>query len=361
MVDAKTLFNLSDCCQHKIPEVTVTIDSELLEKIKWNRIGGIAAANIFGTEQYRLAEKERTEMEELANASMRKTEMFLKNMSYLCQVLKQANFSYALLKGAYLTTKLYKKGNRTSNDIDMLIHGKEVGKVDRLLKEHGFVQGYVNPEGELVPATRKQIVMSKLNYGETVPYVKLQEERLLSIDINFSIDYKPPKTDLVLDHMLSQVKEVAYGEDSFYTLDEYDFLIHLCCHQFKEAVIFDYFHRQKDIMLYKYSDMNLLFHHYDTNFSYQKLLERMQFYGLEAQCYYCFDLLRKIYPSINNLEGFSWLMKELEPEDKSYLKRIIDPPARKAYRYQEEPEVWFVADEREKFLEEIPWKDEYLI
>lgn len=361
MVDVKKLFNLSDCCEHKIPEKAVTIDDKLLDKLIWNRVIGIAADNICCTENYILTEEGQIRLKEAKQKEIDRTEVFLKNMVYLCQLLKEADFSYALLKGAYLTTTLYKKGNRTSNDIDILVSDKDVGKVDRLLKKYDFIQGYINAEGVVIPATRKEIIMSKLNYGETVPYVKIQDGEFLELDINFSIDYKPLENDKIMGNMLSHTIKIAYAESSFYTLDAYDFLIHLCCHQFKEAIIFYYFQGQKDIMLYKYSDMNLLFHHYDTNFSYQKLLERMQFYGLEAQCYYCFDLLRKIYPSVGDLEGFSWLMKELEPEDKAYLKRIIDPPARKAYRYQEEPEVWFVAEEREKCLEEIPWKDEYLI
>lgn len=96
-----------------------------------------------------------------------------------------------MLKGAYLCAH-YPDGYRTSNDVDLLVLPKDVTTIGNLLARSGFRQGNIR-NGEFIPATRQEIIESKMMRGETVPYIKevdLTFMKFFKVDINFSLDYK---------------------------------------------------------------------------------------------------------------------------------------------------------------------------
>ena len=105
--------------------------------------------------------------------------------------MDKADFPYALLKGALLT-QMYPKGLRTSNDIDILLEHNDITPFATLLKMDGFLQGNIR-NGHFVPATRRDIVSSRMNRGETVPFIKkvsFPKMEYLELDINFSLDFQ---------------------------------------------------------------------------------------------------------------------------------------------------------------------------
>ncbi len=133
-------------------------------------------------------------------------------ISFVSELLSACNVNYAMLKGAYLCGK-YPAEIRTSNDIDLLINPVDVGLVGTKLKAAGFKQGYIQNE-EFIPATREQIISSKMSRGETVPYIKeikLPFIKYLEVDINFSLDYKNSNT-AEFEKMLYRIVEKNQGE-----------------------------------------------------------------------------------------------------------------------------------------------------
>ncbi len=118
-------------------------------------------------------------------------------INHVEEALSKCGAKYAMLKGAYLC-KAYPEGFRTSNDIDLLVHPKDVTEIGNALLSAGFKQGNVR-NGSFIPATRKEIIESKMMRGETVPYIKeigISGMQFLEVDINFSLDYKPGDTML---------------------------------------------------------------------------------------------------------------------------------------------------------------------
>lgn len=103
--------------------------------------------------------------------NVRKTKDYIDNVKYIGTIMSEASFNYALLKGAYLATKVYEIGNRTSNDIDIFLHSSDLTECQEILEKNGFIQGYF-ANGEIIPATRREILMARMNYGETVPFLK---------------------------------------------------------------------------------------------------------------------------------------------------------------------------------------------
>lgn len=98
-----------------------------------------------------------------------KNKSFFRCAEYIEDILSRCGCLYAMLKGAYLC-KRYPEGYRTSNDIDLLVHPSDVTEIGNVLSEAGFRQGNVRG-GKFVPASRKEIIESKMLRGETVPYI----------------------------------------------------------------------------------------------------------------------------------------------------------------------------------------------
>lgn len=66
---------------------------------------------------------------------------------------------------------------------------QDIDKVIAILKKEDFIQGEVR-EGELVPATKKEILFSRLNTYEIVPLIKRLDDSHLpfhEMDINFKL------------------------------------------------------------------------------------------------------------------------------------------------------------------------------
>ena len=183
--------------------------------------------------------------------NVQRNESFKKCISMLCEILNQDECKVAMLKGAYLCTH-YPDGYRTSNDVDLLVHPKDVTAIGSRLFDAGFRQGNVR-NGEFVAATRQEIIESKMLRGETVPYIKevnLPFMKFFEVDINFSLDYKSGDEGTLSD-MLSRVSIKNEKELSIPTLDDADFFIHLCTHLYKEATTLAWIKMHRDMTLYK--------------------------------------------------------------------------------------------------------------
>ena len=220
---------------------------------------------------------------------------FIYKMRYLSLLLKDLPCQYALLKGAYLTTKLYPKGKRTSNDIDILINGSDLTVLQERLLEDGFIQGEISESGDIKKASRRDIIMSRMNYGETIPFVKMiSKDVKLEVDVNFSLDYKPDTSDDV-ENMLRKTVMICFGDFSFYTLCPEDFIIHLCCHLYKEATVVNWVKDRRDLMLYKFSDINVFLHTFRNEDFFAKLVDRIHELKLEKRMLlYLFEFRRSI-------------------------------------------------------------------
>ena len=217
--------------------------------------------------------------------NIQKNESFRKCITMLSAILSSCDCKVAMLKGAYLCTH-YPNGYRTSNDVDLLVLPKDVTTVGRALTSAGFSQGNIRND-EFIPATRQEIIESKMMRGETIPYVKevnLPFMKFFEVDINFSLDYKNGKEDILSD-MLSNVCIKTEKEISISTLDDADFFIHLCAHLHKEATTLPWIEMHRDMTLYKYCDIYLLLSEM-TDKALQRIFERATALGMEKVCAY---------------------------------------------------------------------------
>ncbi len=117
---------------------------------------------------------------------MERTISYRNSVADLSGILTGIPIRYAALKGAYLCS-MYPIGLRTSNDIDILVDKNDIGIITERLLANRFKQGYIK-NASFLPATRAEIISSRMNRGETVPFVLEREDvkmRYLEVDVNF--------------------------------------------------------------------------------------------------------------------------------------------------------------------------------
>ena len=249
----------------------------------------------------------------------------------LSEILALCDCKVAMLKGAYLCAH-YPKGYRTSNDVDLLVLPKDVTTVGQLLSASGFKQGNVR-NGVFIPATRQEIIESKMMRGETVPYIKevnLPFMKFFEVDINFSLDYKSGTVDALSD-ILSNVCIKNENELSIPTLNDADFFIHLCAHLYKEATTLPWIEMNRDMTLYKYCDIYMLLSEM-TETQVQRVFSRATELGMEKICAYTILETIGLFDMDNTFAyGISRVALENEPD---FCLKVVSPKDKMILKYQ---------------------------
>ena len=351
----KKLF--MDLCKFK-DAVEITEDSitqnatpELLGELFFNRMQGVAYGTLM--EKGLLGKVNREFRVSLANAydqNIEHNKSFYKCLDKLTGILSNQDGKYVMLKGALLCGK-YPKGYRTSNDIDLLVCPDDVTEIGSVLNDAGFVQGHIR-NGNFIKATREEIIESKMMRGETVPYI-LQVDmpfmKYLEVDINFSLDYKNSKSSAVSE-MIKNHKKIRLGKHTICTLDDYDFFIHLCLHLFKEATTYPWIEMKRDMTLYKYLDIYMLYADYGPT-ERKKLFERMEIIGVTDICSAVLIWVDQIF-SMGVCTDRNEIMDNIDPQNNILLK-VTDPERKRIYYYTEEDaQKRLFAKNRTKLLKE---------
>ena len=301
----------------------------------------------------RLNREVRNTLKTVYNSAVIKSESIKCALAELAGLLEIADFPFALLKGAYLIS-LYPVGLRTSNDIDILISQADITRMEKLLKTYGFEQGNIR-NGSFAPASRAEILSSRMNRGEVVPFIMrmdLPEMKFLEIDINFSLDFKAKQeNDLVFDLLKKTQPLIKTARGELFTLTPADFLIHLCCHLYKEASVYAWVEMNRDLSLYKFTDIYLLLNKWgDTSF-YSELQERIIDHGLQKECYYALLYTSELFEYDGS--RFNQLLCAIRPQDTRYLQSIVHPEEKKVYQYQEGFTDWLFIHNRKEHLYEV--------
>ena len=345
------LFILSDMYNDEKVYFDNCLGENLFGKVVLHRVENIVYKKLLCDKKVNLGIYKKY-FETLYRQAINEVDRYEENLLQVCKTMEEAKFRFAFLKGAFLITNVYEKGLRYSNDIDILISEKDIDECQSILLKNGFVQGYVE-HGVLHRASRREIVLSRMNYGETIPFCKVEGERTVYVDLNFSLDYKPALDSKIIGHMLENTREISWRNSIIKTLNMADFVIHLCMHLYKEATTMDWVIRRKDLNLYKFNDLNIIFHECVSDEMYEQITELITNYGVQKECYYALFYAAKIYKSLMKQEKYVDLLCEIKPEDTGYLCQVVDPENKKVYMHRMSFEEWFACEERVKYLYEV--------
>ena len=290
----------------------------------------------------------------LANAyeqNVQKNRSYRECIARLAALLAPCPCRVAMLKGAYLCFH-YPAGYRTANDVDLLVLPKDVTVIGNLLTSAGFRQGAIH-NGTFVPATRQEIISSRMLRGETVPYIKevnLPFMRFFEVDINFSLDYKNGDAD-ILTRMLSDVSEKAADGLSLPTLSDADFFLHLCAHLYKEATTLPWIEMQRDMTLYKYCDIYLLLSEMSDE-RFLHVFSRAQELGMEKVCAYAVSEAMVLFGM--HRPAVIRLAEEALSVDPDFHRRVTSPTDHRTLLYTtDDPDTRFFSSARIRQLKEV--------
>lgn len=308
-------------------ELLAFASPEVLGYLFFNRMQAIAYGVLKKNECLNMINREfRNSLKSAHEQNVRKNKAFFQCVNFLSDVLKENKDKYAMLKGAVLC-KAYPEGYRTSNDIDLLVRPQDVTLIGETLAKAGFRQGYIR-NNEFIPASRKEIIESKMLRGETVPYIfetSLPYMDYLEVDINFSLDYKNGDTN-ILNNMLSN--NIVIGNMS--ALNRSDFFIHLCCHLHKEATTLPWIKMKRDMTLYKYADIYMLLGEMCEKNIYDAF-ERAKSFGLDRVCAFAILQTAELFDMKSDyaVKAASDVLRD----DLNFLHRVVAPPEKKVYLY----------------------------
>ena len=354
--EEKLFFSLCNFMDEENTDIETLVaqnsSAQVLGELFLNRMQGIAFGRL--KELNLLPKVNREFRNSLAMAYEQNIE---KNKSYficlemLAKILKRKELEYAVLKGAVLCD-LYPKGYRTSNDVDILIKPQDVTVLSSILFEAGFRQGYLR-NGLFIPATRYDIIQSKMMRGETVPYiieVNLPFMKFFEVDINFSLDYKT-SDETVIDKMLEKTCCVPIGQNKLLTLYHNDFFVHLCCHLYKEATTLPWIEMKRDMTIYKFSDMYMFLSTMSTE-AIVSMFDRAKEFDLCDVCA-CVILWTAQLFDIKNKDVLE-IARNILKNDKSILNRVISPSDKKNYEYvNDNIKKRFFSKDRISLLKEV--------
>ena len=325
----------------------------VLGQIQYNRIGGIAYYTLKEKGLLGAVHREfRNSLKTVYESDKIKTQSFKKELSRLCEMFHSVDFKYAFLKGALLAS-IYPEGLRTSNDYDILVNKENITEVSDILKKNGFRQGNVRND-IFIPADRREIISSRMNRGETVPFIKdigMPFMKYSEIDINFSIDFKATGSENIVGRLLADAEALIYTDTgNLLSLSREVFLIHLCTHIYKEAATYKWVEMGRDLSLYKFVDIYLYCCEFMDGHLAGALQNKIKEFKLQRECYFAFYNTRLLFNIKNAF--LDELLDRICPENTDFMKLIYKPDEDKYYCYDESFTEWiFISGRRNKLRE----------
>lgn len=313
-------------------EHLVYASPQVLGMLFFNRMQGIAYDRMRRHDVLGKVNREfRNSLKNAYEQNVEKNRGYMSSLDYLSRILTKSKCKVAMLKGAYLCSH-YPVGCRTSNDVDILVSPDDVTAVGKILSDEGFSQGYIRYD-KFVPASRKEVIESKMMRGETVPYIKevnLPYMRYLEVDINFSLDYKNSENDMV-SIMLDNSVVADIGDIKIPTLEKADFFIHLCAHLYKEATTMPWIKMHRDMTLYKYADIYLLLSEMNAGETV-RIFDKAAGIGMAEICAYCILETADLF-DVNNINAVITAQYVLA-NNPDFRLRVISPRDNKIYNYK---------------------------
>lgn len=277
------------------------IDELLAEKIDWVEVGGLLLIHRLGgyfinglnEEQILKLPKELNKNLQILVLGQKENQQNLTvYIQELYDKLEGQDIRYAGLKGIILGAELYKNGMRRSNDLDLLVYEEDLGKLDVLLRELGYIQS-LRPGGRLIEATKKEKMIQRLNYHDLVPYVKEGTNGIVEVDINFLFDGKLN----TIDKRVFELGTMIYsGEDyEFRGLNHLTNLAFFLVHFYREATEDIWVRSKRNLTIYKIIDIINYIRVYSGKINILEFVKVLEELNLLDKALFAFYTIQKFY------------------------------------------------------------------
>lgn len=234
---------------------------------------------------------------------------YIEILEKITQNFETNNVKYCVLKGFSIIESLYRINGcvyRKFSDIDILVDKNDVGKVNRILELQGFVQGKINPSGEIVKSERKDILYWRLNSHQEHEYIKFSKYAItpfmrINIDINTTIfdggkHISPISTVELLNH---RQKKYLRKDKPFYTLDHTYELLQLCYHFYKDTTYEIKKMEYNDYSLTKFCDIREYILRFKNDIEWELFVKIINSHGLANSVGQVLYLVSKFYGDVS--------------------------------------------------------------
>ncbi len=308
----------------------------LLGYLAINRVAGLAYSNIRKYEYNIRSDQFLFALENIFNAQRERNQIMQKEIQKINFFLSERQIPYAFLKGSILTNILYQKGERVSNDIDILINSQSISEIEESLKKLEYYQGdYDIKTGKIIKPTRREIVLRRMNWGETFPLVKIFDSKnaikFLEVDLNFSLDWLPVDRNNAVENML--LKTIEYGDSKLRSLCLEDFLIHLLMHIYKELILYFSVSVARDMEFYKFVDIVRFVNTYDAQIDWKYFSERVKAFELSEGIYTALYYVKLLFAEYLPLHTIELILNDMIKDGIQLKDDILDYEKKVKYKY----------------------------
>ena len=311
----------------------------ILGQAMFHRVGGIIYYNLYKNNLLENMNREiKNSLKMIYEYQKIKNKIYFEDLIKINENIKNID-SFVYLKGSILNTAIFPNGTRYSNDYDILTEKSNIHLLDKPLKQDGFVQGKIN-ENKITEATRKEILNSLYNRGETIPYVKVEKNHNIEIDINFSLECKTSQSDELLKNMLANKVTYKIGDHEIASLNKTDFVIFLFLHLYKEAVNIWWVNKDRDLSLYKFLDIEVMINNFNEN-DIEVLCNTSKKFNIQKEVYFCIDKLMQITRNNKNLTLYKIILDKLDFAPDEKLNDIVSLSSDEHYYYKDFEEYLF--------------------
>ncbi len=151
----------------------------------------------------------------------------------LFENLNEDSVTFAIVKGDILSKQIYGCiGYRRSSDIDILVGHQDIEKIKNILRKNGFFQ---LSTGDKECRNRKQEVFWAYCTHQVFPFVKIEDNLRIIIDLNFDIYWSEKKNEFKTREVLQRnVISNIYSIQVPIVDHEMAFVL-MCLHHYKDT------------------------------------------------------------------------------------------------------------------------------
>jgi hypothetical protein len=252
-------------------------------------------------------------------ANSRRNRSLFTEFGRILRALTERGVRHAVRKGPSLCALAYDDpGIRRMSDLDLLIERESLDTAAELLTDLGYAQGVPSATGDrIVPHERKTHLFWAVHLNNALPFLKPTTEpevRWFEVDLCFDLFQKRSAGSVDVGTVLDRARPaVICGEPSF-ALSSLDQLLDIGLHLYKEATSYLSIAQSRDLVLARFIDVTE-----SLRVTSPADLERLPSYvrslAAERELYFALYHTSLLYPDAVPTD----LLKQLEPEDRSYL------------------------------------------
>lgn len=260
-----------------------------------HRVNGVMYKNV--CEDYNIPQKVRTIFTLLYYSQIERNKIHQKYIFELNRYLENTEIKFSFLKGAILNTMIFNPGERISNDTDILVSVEDLDACISLCNKLGYKEGRIR-NGRFYAATKQELLFAKINTYEIVPFIKQFNNIVFpfhEVDINYRLNNAEDTetTTFLLDETVkwekNNIEIRAMGKEKF--------LIYLCVHLFREAMMIFKINNGDDMLLYKFTDIHYFLTLYKDQINwtlFEKIVLKINKY---QDIYYTLHYTEVLYPN----------------------------------------------------------------